>query len=361
MSFQNSRFVLEVAKPHDSSEILEVIESGDFQGDISIMYTKQPDPYLSLQAEGEKVIIVVCRDTQNGKLCGVGSCAVRRVYVDGRILRAGYLMGLRIKPEYQKHLPILLKAYAFIHECTKDEVDLYYTTILQSNHEAQKMLEKKRKSMPSYNHIGDYCVYTLRTGGQMKESIYSFEKGGDMEEIISFVQREGKQYDFYPVMDAKRMEKDFHGLEKTDFYTLKDSQGEIIASAAAWDQQKYKQYIITGYKGVYKTLSKLPGLLRFVGYPPLPRIHETANFFSLSLVCIKDNDPEVFEYFIKKVAENSKQYDFFIVGFHESHPLQAVVKRMKHVSYKSKVYIVDWDNREHVLNHRKIYLECGLL
>jgi hypothetical protein len=56
MSSRNDRYEYRLATPADSPQILEIYESGSFSGQISVLYTRRPDPVQSLMREGDSVI-----------------------------------------------------------------------------------------------------------------------------------------------------------------------------------------------------------------------------------------------------------------------------------------------------------------
>ena len=137
MSCLSDRFELRAATTADTGQILKIYEEQEFDGVISVIHTRRPDPYLSLSQEGERVFLYVCHDHREDIICGAGACVLRKVYIKGEFKTAGYLTGLKLLPQYQKKVPYIADAYKFMHEQTKDLVDCYYTTILIGNSRAQ--------------------------------------------------------------------------------------------------------------------------------------------------------------------------------------------------------------------------------
>ena len=353
MNCRNKRYIIDLASPSEAKEILKIYESGDFTGKISVLYTRRPDPIKSLRQEGEKVVIPILKDQTNGKICGMGCCVIRKAYLNGEIKNTGYLTGLKILPEYRKKLLPITDVYNFLYEQTKNEVDIYYTTILKENMAVQKMLEKKRKNMPEYLYQGDYTVFCFRTGRKVFKTNNYLLQRGQREGLLQFFKKQEKQYQFSPQITT--MYKNF----KQDVFTLSDPQGNILAACLVWNQQDYKQYLITEYKGIYKILQRMP--TKLWGYPPLPKKNAPANYACVSTLYVKNDDPNLARYFIEKVAEYSRQYDFLMLGLFESHPLKTIFKQIKHLKYQSRLYLVSWDNKQYNLNHRPLNLEVSLL
>lgn len=350
MSSRNERFEYRLATPEDSQPILEIYESGSFSGNISVLFTRRPDPYESLKREGENVIIPIMKDKEDNKICAVGCCVIRKATINGEVKRTGYLTGLKILPEYQRRVPHIAHTYDYLYQQTKDQVDIYYTTILKVNILAQKMLEKRRKGMPLYQHIGDYTVYCFKTGSRQKSKGFIFEKG-NLSGVKEFYDSQLKNFNFSPI--------DTLGLKEQEIYTLRDGAGNVIAACKLWNQQSYKQYIITGYSGIYKVIKKFP--LKILGYPNLPKENIPMNYASVTMLCVRDNNTDLAEYFIKKVAQSSVKYDFLMLGLYENHQLNAIFNKIRHIKYESKVYTVHFNDQTLTLDDRPVNLEVGLL
>lgn len=384
MNTLSDLFELRLATEADAEEVLRIYECEEFDGKISVLYTRRPNPYLSLLKEGEKVIMPVIYDRETKQICGVGCCVIRVAYIDGAVKRTGYLTGLKILPEYRKRIPYIAQIYQFLYDQTKPFVDYYYTTILIENVTVQKMLEKKRKNMPAYDLKGIYTVYCFKTGKKTVSKPYVLEQSSSVEQgnpikrgnlvergnaieqdnliepdktidLEAFYKRYGKDWELFS--------PDFslEPCEGKTVYTLRTQEGEILAACTIWNQQEHKQYIVTRYGGYYKLLQYLP--LNFIGYPKLPKCNKTVNYACLHNLCVKNADVEITDYFIKKIAEHEKSYDFLMLGLFETHPFVPLMERIKHIKYQSKFYEIIWEKNEqsYKVDYSKIYIDVGLL
>ena len=358
MSYQSKGFEFSLATPDDSDQILELFEDMDFSGDISVMFTRRPNPYNSLMSEGERAIIPVVRDMKDGTICAMGCCIIRKAFINGEIKKVGYLTSLKIKKKYRSLLHMFKNVYKFLYEETKDLVDVYYTTILEENVKAQNLLEKRRKTMPIYHYDGDYTVYCFsKSAYNLRIKIkniekYQFEKS-DMNSVREFYRNNLSKYNFSPI------DIDLHGLCDDDFFVLKDERGEIVAACALWNQSDYKQYIVTNYSEVLRYVSKFP--TNWFGYPKFPKENIPINYASISLFCVKDMNLEIAEYFLRKVAQSDEKYDLLMLGIFENHPLNDMFNKIKHIKYKSRFYRVNWDDEFDELDGRPMNIEVGLL
>jgi len=365
-----SRFVFEPARPGDSDEILEIMEQGFYPGNISLLYTRRDNAYESLMKEGEDVFITLCRDTAENKIAAFGTGAVRTIYVNREPTPIGYLFGLKARPDYRGYYRFLHNGYAYFHRVVKDKnIPFFLMTILEGNTYAVKLLEKKRAIMPDHHYLGDYEVYSFKTGLKCK-TIPGFRfRPCEMEDIpavVRFLEREGKTHQFFPVVKAQWLAGESRNdISYRDFRLLTDDRDRIVACGAMWDQGKYKQYIVKGYSGILKMTVPFSFVLPLFGYPDmLAKPGTVLNFFTLSFWAVKDNDAAIFNYFLQNMSRCGR-HPFFIVGIHERNSLKKVLTKLPHFRYKSRVYLVDWDksgDRPRTLEKNLIpYLECGML
>jgi hypothetical protein len=83
------------------------------------------------------------------------------------------------------------------------------------------------------------------------------------------------------------------------------------------------------------------------------------------LVCIKDNNPQVFMALLAELMKRYKSgYDFFMAGFHESDTLLPVLKQYRYFAYPQRLFIAHYEDGEQDCNRldgRVPYLELGAL
>ncbi len=366
-----SRFYFDAATPDDGQEMLKILENAPFHGKISLLYTRRPDAFRSFEMEGERVEIVVCRDSERGQIAGLGACATRQVFLNGRPETIGYLFGLRVRQEYAKKYPLLHRGYAYLRNAAKDApLPLYVTTILEENRAAQTLLEKPRDFMPSYTPRGMYEVYALNCSGhpffKRKRGDLQQARPEDADTLAQFLNEQGRRFQFFPTVAPNSFLANVPGQPALeDFYLLKSVQGDILACGAFWNQAAYKQYLVQGYGGFFKMLAPVSRWQPLVGMPALPKPGERLRFFTLSYWAVKDDDPALFRKFLDGIPAVAATYPFYLVGVHETHPLRPVLQHRPHISYKSRVYTVGWPHQQPMIRNVNpglpVYLECGML
>ena len=267
--------IYEFATEKDGEEIAALLEFAEFKGGISIAYCRRPNAVLSLARDGDKSAYVIAKNSE-GKIVGVGGCTI--------IGDVAYLTGLRSIATV--NIP---KAYQLMREyCAENGVRITYTTILKDNEAVQKMLEKKRASMPYYLRHSNLVTNIIRKKLRIKD-------------------------------------KNILAPEADGFYVLREPSGREIARGKTVEQWDYKQYIVKRYGWQLRLLK------RFVKW--LPNENEVLKFFTLRNVTAACNGS--LESFLRHVSNLGSEDGFFLYGGPRC--------PVKSIKYMSVVYIVDWD------------------
>jgi len=366
---RSDRFVMQPATAADSAEILCLLEENVFPGNISLIYTRRPDAYRSFMAEGQEAHLMVCRDTQEGRIAALGAHAVHECLIEGRPEKVVYLFGLRFRREYMAKRVMLSLPGAYrsaIERFREQGVRYFLTVILGDNLPAQRLLTKKRSHMPRHTFLGPYHTLTFltRRGALSLPDSCRFRRATpeDRAALEDFLTAEGGRCDLFPSRIG-----DLFGrhpeLSWESFYLLTDRQGTILACGAAWDQVSYKQYIVAGYGGKLRWLQLVSPLLRPLGYPSMPKPSTMLRFFLLAFWCVKDKREEYLKWFLDGLARTAREYPYFVVGVPHAHPLGPALNGWRFLGYDSHIYLVgDHVTPDDVERLRKsLYLECGWL
>ena len=368
MYCQNNKIILSLATEEDNEGMNRVFESGRFDGGFSVQFLRKPEPLQSFRNDGDTAKILIMKDALTLEIIAVGGCVIRREYLNGSIQRVGYLTGLKILPAYQKKVRCIAEAYQFLHENTKSEVDLYYTTILSSNTGAQKLLEKKHRNMPAYIYLGEYTTYCFKAGNRSGRKL----SGVTEEELQNLYNSSLRKLNLAPI------DTGLYGLSAKDFYTLRDAQQQIIACCAVYNQQSYKQYVISDYNRTYKLLSKLS--VHLLGYPKFPAQNSSLNYASVAFLYVKNNDIRLGRQFLRAVAGQAgqrgqagrggqagarpdgqtDQFDILLAGLFCNNPLRGIFGFIRHIKFQSRLYEVAWDDPQYI-DSNPVGLEVSLL
>lgn len=352
MNKKQNKYIYGFAKIEDGKDICTLLETGEFKGNIGLVYSKRPNAVLSALKDGYDSKIAIVTNKYNNEISGMGICTLNNFIVNGNIEKTAYLSGFRI---LKGKIGNIFKVYKMFEDyCRENNVKYTYTTILDDNKYALKMFSKKRKNMPDYVKIADYTVNILMKNIKYKSNnICKKTEETDYKKLEEFIQKESKNKQFFPYID---LNNGFFNLTYKDFYTLKNKDGEILACGILWNQTDYKQLIVKHYSFKYKIISMLSKIiLKPLNYPFLPKTNDKVNYSTLSFVLVKNDNGEYLNDFIKQISHFVKE-DLFVYA-------STKTQKISKMQYKSNIYIVDWNKNfdKNKFNFQNLYIECGLL
>lgn len=357
----------------DEHRLRSLMRQTPMKGAYEVVFECEPNYFSALQVQGDSADTIAMKDTLTGELAGMGTRAVRRCYVNGRPQLVGYLSGLRCKPNYRSGFG-LIRGYRLLKQVHDgQDVKLYLSTIIEDNLNVRSVLEAGRCRMPAYHDIGRFCTFTASLTQRIKcrskkGVVIRHAEPEDIPELVRFLNREGSRRQFYP----QYVEEDFHfekgvlfGLNLRDIFLAAGTEG-LLGIAAAWDQRGFRQIKIKSYRPVIGAFRPMINAgLSLYGYPTLPKPDTAMDSFSLGLICIKDDDRDIFASLLNAIAERyENSFSCMTAGLHQCDPLSDVLRRYKSIPYYSRVYVVCWGDGEadfSRLDTRVPYLELGAL
>lgn len=280
-----------------SDEISEILNEDEMESLIQVKYEKVPNLFESLKKDSEKTPIIVAGiDIKSGNIVGVGACSIFKNNI-------GYLNSFRIKKEYRNKVNFGKAYEMLIKEAQKCGVKNIITTILEENKTAQKILTKKRKSMPTYKFYKNIVFFSLKN---RKKGTLEVED----EEVLDY-----GNFKIY----------------------LKNKQN--------------KKYVVTNYKKIYRFLYKFRKIIALFGYPEMPKLNKAPNFLYANIVLKnkdvnKEKNKIQFKKAVKFIQTRGYKCDFFMIGSYENSFEEKNLSRMKAFKYKSKLYKVFYEKTE---------------
>lgn len=360
---------LRLATKKDDNKIREILRNNPIEGKISLAYCREPSYFNSINIDGKNNQVMV--GELDGKIIGFGAKAVKRVFINGVPTEVGYLSGLRLEKEYRGN-GLLKYGYLYLKKLHQKntKVKLYYSTIIDDNWLAKKILTGHKPYLPRYMEIGRINVIAIRllNGIRINANVQIIKGNKKLsKKIFDFLKHEGKKKQFFPYYTRQDLNKPIlMGLNINDFY-LAIKNNEIIGVCAKWDQESFKQTIITGYSWIIKIGKKLFNLnAKRKRFPLLPDINKPFHYFYLSFIVTKGNDVEIFKALLNKVYNDNinTKYSYFIFGLSENDSLMEAVNIYKYVNYPSTLYAVFWkDGKKEFekLDNRIPYIEVAAL
>lgn len=361
-----------LAQPEDDVQLRQLLRETVIPGHIRMTYAREPNFFAGFAGGGKSTQVLVLED--KGRIAGVGCRSIRNFYINGKPQYFGYLSGLRLLPEV-RNKTALARGYAFLRELhTDNRCPAYLTTIIDGNDAAESTLTSRRAGLPAYTAAGGYLtrVYPVRRSQKrpVPESQFTIQSGDNVEEaeLREFLSREGARRQFFPACGDSETGVDLLAeIGRANLVVVMRGK-EIAGIMGLWDRNAVRQYIVAGYSpwlGVCRPFLNLA--LRSRGFHGLPSSGEQQRIAFVALPCIKDDDPQVFRCLFRAVCEKAGANGIqqLVAGMHEDDPLNAPAREAPHITYRSRLYLVSWDDvplTEKAFDDKRVpYLEAGML
>jgi len=351
--------VVDVASRRDDPGIRALVERQAMPGRISLALAREPDFSTGCLVTGDEHRILVARSAGDGQVVGVACRSVRRLFLNGREERVGYLGQLRVDDRFRGRW-LVSRGFSLLEQMHRDDpLPAYLASIVDGNDEAVGVLvTRRRRSFPSFREVAPYqtLALSLRRTRQPLNDAETIVPGSrvDAGELVRFLRTEGARRQLFPAWT----EDDLRNLSALGL-TLEDVRVAVRGSAivgvmALWDQSAYKQTVVRGYSGWLRALT-----------PILPRAGAIVRHAYASLICVLDDDPRVFAHLLRDVYRlaRARGFQYLLVGLDARDPKLGVARAYPHYSYPSRLYFARWPGapRQEDPDERLVYVDIATL
>lgn len=368
----SSRIEGRLARPEDDAELLRLLRDNPMPGGIALTLEREPSFFHGAAIEGEVHHTITGRDEATGKLAGLGSIAVRDVYLGGEPRRFGYLSQLRMDGRFRYHGKLLRRGFEMMRALDAElAVPGYFTTIFEDNTFARAALEKDRPFKPCYRPIGTLVTLALPLWRRPRVELPAgvelrAARVEDLDEVAACLARNHRRHPLAPVWrvaDLIHPER-ARGLSIGDF-VLALRGGKVVGCVARWDQQAFKQTVVRGYAGKMALARPIMNLgAAIFGWPRLPSVGERLSQAYLSHLAVDDDDEATALALVAHALAGgaARGYAYLTLGLFEGHPLLAVLKkRFLHLEYRALAYVAWWADKPAPVIEGLPHLEVAVL
>ncbi len=336
------RWVVEAARPGDDSGIRELLRGRAMGGLIRLTLEREPDYRHAAAVEGERHHTVVARERDTGRVLGMGSRAVREVWLDGRRARMGYLAQLRFGPELRAGRRLLAAGYLSCDRRRRpDELPFDLTSIVADNAPARRLLERGLPGLPRYRRFCRLITLTIptlrrpwiRTGApEGEESRPHQASEADLPAIVRCLDRGLRRYQLAPAWneDDLRSPTRTRGLMADDFLVVTSGDDRVTGCVAIWDQRSFKQVVVRDYALALRRLRPLVNLALTAGRRPrLPPPGSTLELAYLSHLAVVGDRPGVAVELIRAARREAARrgLDYLSLSLAETNPMLPAIRR----------------------------------
>ncbi|HEY1351770.1 MAG TPA: hypothetical protein VGF67_19285 [Ktedonobacteraceae bacterium] len=342
------RFEFALATDADDGELCALLRQIAMPGNMTLAFLREPSFFLAEQAGSTASQVIICRDRQQGLVVGMGSRSLRCVYIDGQPTSVGYLSMLRGTPQARGSIG-LARGYQYLKELHTDGlVPYYFTTILADNADAVRLLTSGRAGLPTYQPVARLITYLipLTSKRRWQATFTGVSRGerGLLPQALTCLQEWNSRYQFAPVytlQDLLGQSRMLPGFSWEHLYTYRE-QERVLGTLGVWDQQAFKQTVVTAYSQKMQLLRPWYNLYAYArGIPRLPRAGAS---IPVLYAAFTSGDRCVFVRLLRQACADwsGQGYDYLSVGFCTDNACSAVAARYATQRIASTVYLVSW-------------------
>jgi hypothetical protein len=336
-------------------------------GRISVTLEREPSFFLDTGLPGETKQAIVARE--NGRLVCIGSCVIRRRYVNGQPARVGYLGSLRLDASHAGRFDILRRGYEFFRDLQANApADFYFTSIVTDNARARRFLERGLPGMPRYEFIGNFVTLFVPATRRGSATSRPAEPSIFYDELVTHLNEHNRLHQLSPSWTTDELSAlESLGLKCHDFLSVTE-EGRVIAGAALWDQRSYKQTVIRSYAPwLARARPALNFAARALGWLQLPQVNTVLPSAFVSHLAVAPGRPAALVQLLVRLRALAAQRktQLLTLGFAANDPRLATVRKNFHCrEYLTQLYLVHWPgigNGASYLDSRVLSPEVALL
>lgn len=373
-----SRYAFELAGAEHDAPLRRLFAANEMEGNIRISFQREPNYFYASSLQGAFHQVIAARDTMNGEFIGVGTRAVRQGFLNGKVEPLGYLADMRLDPRYRGG-PLVARAYRYLAQLHGDaRTRIYFTVIAEGNRRALATIATGRAGIPPYRDFGlilSPAVNLLRRKPSLTGDFEITRGSNDLLlEIVGCLNRNHQRKQFAPYYRVNQFtseNRDSNGSRLRDFrvrdFYIALRGGKIIGVLGKWDQNAFKQTVITGYGGKIRTLRPAYNLVaKLMGCASYPAPGMPLRFFYASFIAVDDDDLQVFRTLLRRLYNDNvgEGYNYFVVGLHERDPLAAALSDYVLTRFTARLFVVHFDDGAELfknLDGRVPYIELAML
>jgi len=367
-----TRFAITLAERGDDAELRALLRDNPMNGSMQVTFEREPDFFAACAIRGSFHQVGVGRDSNSGRIVGLGTRSIADAFVNGRSVHFGWLSDLRLEPAHRGGT-LVARGYRFLRQLHGDgRVELYGTVIFHDNQTALRTIATGRASLPAYHDLGViHCPgINLRRAKPLVDADCEILRGRrDMlPEIVDCLNRNNARKQFAPVHDVESFSRQtrWKDFQLSDFYVACRS-GKVIGVVGRWDQSAFKQTRVISYAGGLRWLVPAANVLHaLVGTPSFPAPGEHVPYFYVSFIAVDRDDVTVFRALLRQLYNDSirSPFRYAILGLHERDPLLPALEEYSRTPFAGRLFcacFADGERAFRSLDGRVPYVEAATL
>jgi hypothetical protein len=271
------------------------------------------------------------------RLVGYAMICRKNVYVNGLPREIGYLANLYVRPEARKR-GWLYKASESLFREALEEVGFGFALTVKGNRNTETMIGRRIMKFPWIPHSA------ITSDLEVKNILITFQKRvkhpyrirraseKDIPAIAALLDREYQTRLFGTICTEAELEKIITarpGFHVSDYY-LAETDGRIVGVCSAWDISKLRKVRVMAYRGKYRWVRFLYGIVApLFRFPPLPLPGEAFREITLNDYAVENRDPLILEALLIRIYRDYRKmgYNMLQIASYTGDPLLSATRR----------------------------------
>lgn len=366
------RFQYKIAELKHNQELKELLHKNPMSGEISVAFETEPNYFDSVNTGNESSRTIICEEAHNKKIVALMAYSIKKVFINGKPAKIGYLNNLRVDKNYRGQ-GIISNAWDLFYKIhQQSNIPFYLTSIIKDNYQAKNALLKKKFGRPQFIKICNYTTYIINLLRNKKEMECDIQvvraKKNNISEIVECLNRNGKQKQFYPFYSKE----DFFNIDKLrDFkienFFIAKKNDKIVGVIGAWEQTGFKQAVINSYNGKMKLIKPVFNICsKICNFSPLPPANQPMKFIYASFIAIDNNNSDTFRQLLISIHNYclKNKYLYLTLGLSDLDPLSKIAREFFSIKYASEIFLVKYPDLKFdisKLDEKVPYIELATL
>lgn len=338
-----SGVLLNLADAADDAAISELLALSDLPGWISLSYRAAPGAH-GLPHPRAVSRTLVARD--GGRLAGMVTRSVFPGVLNGHEQPLSYLSQFRVAPFGRRRVKLLQQAFEACRTSFAADPPWSFASLVVDNSPATRLLTSGLPGFPRFTPVGRYETIVLRSlrAGVLPGIRHAGPE--DMPEVAAFHRSLARP--LAPVLAADDLAQGrWPGLVPEDVL-LAERGGRLAGLVALWDQRRFRQLRVTGYRRPLAAVRGVANLLGpLTGYPHLPRVGDDLALGYLSFLSVAPGEPGTALHLIEagRRLAGARGLQGVALGLAGDDPLLPQLReRLRCATYGSCIYTVSWQD-----------------
>ena len=344
------------ADENDNEVLIELTSKCPMGTNLVIGHDSSPDFFVRSKAFEDWHVFVA---HEHRKIAGSAACSINNIQFRGEPLKAAYLYGFMVDPEYRRR-GIAAQLHKHIEDfAEQNAVDLLYLTVVEDNSPAIRFFSKM--GLTRVNDFAFLSLMVYKTHMLSGKAKIRPMRQNDLREVVAMINNTYEDYELFRPFSMESFEE---YIERIPYFDMSDilvheSDGNIRACVGYWDHSKVRRVIVQGYNWRFKMLTSF---MRFIGlFTTVPRMPKPGEiYYSYYLVTPAYKDEESFSSLIKYVMNVGLRNGMHMINtpVDPESPLSRILSRFRHGKIKMHLFVKSLNHQAAFhLSERKLYVD----